>query len=276
MVLVRSMDGGDHWSAPQVISTHSGALAHSMAVAPDGALYVSYITMTVHQSEDKGPEVKVQVSRDGGATFEGPHTVASIKPPSMQSWAVAEFPRAGGVPNIAVDPRDPTRLFVAWGDFRYGDGDILAATSGDGGRTWAPPVRVNDDPQSNGKDQWMHWLTVDPTDGAVYVLFYDRRADEKNLLPTVTLARSIDGGRTFVNYAWSDEPSDPKQACLGDYIGIAAMNGQVYAAWVENVSAEQQPSKPPQNVKSFDIELDERQFPSGPSAIKVGIASFRS
>jgi hypothetical protein len=54
------------------------------------------------------------------------------------------------------------------------------------------------------------------------------------------------------------------------------MNGQVYAAWVENVSAEQQPRKPPQNVKSFDIELDERQFPSGPSAIKVGIASFRS
>lgn len=81
---------------------------------------------------------------------------------------------------------------------------------------------------------------------------------------------------TFASYAWSDEPSDPLEACLGDYIGMAALDGRVYAAWVENVPAEQQPRKPPRKIKSGDMEPDEQQLRCGPSAIKVGIASFRS
>ena len=119
------------------------------------------------------------------------------------------FPRPGGWPVVAIDPRGSGRLFVVWGDYRRRP-RIVCATSEDSGRTWTEPVRVNDDPRGNGKDQSMQWLAVDPTDGAAYVVFYDRRDDPDNVSATVTLARSTDGGRTFTNYAWSDTASGPE------------------------------------------------------------------
>src|SRR5262249_46474625 len=143
------------------------------------------------------------------------------------------FPYANGLPAVAVDPRGPAdRVFVAWGDNPHGDYDILMSMSDDAGRTWSPPARGNDDTDPNGKDQVLSWLAVDPTDGAVNVLFYDRRDDPKNSRPTVTLARSIDHGRSFTNYAWTVTPSDPMQTNHGDYIGIAALDRRVYGAWV--------------------------------------------
>jgi hypothetical protein len=153
--------------------------------------------------------------------------------------------------------------------------DNLATTSTDGGRTWTQPVRVNDDPKSNGKDQVMQALAVDPTDGVAYVVFYDRRDDPKNMLPTVTLARSTDGGRTFTNYAWSGTTLDPKQASLGDYIGLAAQDGLVYGAWPKNVAAEQrQPKTAPRKFMIADSLESDLDWPFGPSAIQIGIADF--
>jgi hypothetical protein len=49
----------------------------------------------------------------------------------------------------------------------------------------------------------------------------------------VVLARSSDGGKTFVNYAWTQEPFEAKDGKLGDYTGIAAFQDRVYGAWAE-------------------------------------------
>jgi hypothetical protein len=76
-------------------------------------------------------------------------------------------------------------------------------------------------------------MAVDPWDGAVYVVFYDRRGDPKEHEETVVLARSTDGGQTFHNYSWMDQGFDAKGAFLGDYSGIAALNGRVYGIWSE-------------------------------------------
>ncbi len=268
MMIARSTDDGQTWSAPMAISSVPASLAHSAAVGSDGAVYITYAAW-----RKEGMEIVVAVSRDGGLTFEPPRPVARTQP----NFPVADFPRAGrtvGAIGAAVDSRtSPGRLFVVWGDYRNGDRDILAVTSDDGGATWTAPVRVNDDARANGRDQIMTWLAVDPGDGAAYVLFYDRRGDSNNLLPTVTLARSVDGGRSFVNYAWSDVQADPKQACLGDYIGLAASGGRVYGAWTENVP---QPAslKPVRKGGAKEKKLDP-DWPAGPSAIRVGIADFR-
>jgi hypothetical protein len=159
-------------------------------------------------------------------------------------------------------------LYIVWKDERYGDMDILASTSADGGQTWSEPARVNDDAKSNGKDQVMNMAAVDPTDGSLYVLFYDLRNDPNNKLPTVTLARSTDGGRTFANYAWSSKALEPKKSSLGDYIGLAAHGGRVYAAWTENVPT------PPEKLATDDAKWDGIS-PLGYSAVQIGIADFR-
>ena len=58
---------------------------------------------------------------------------------------------------------------------------------------------MNDDPVGNGAAQFFTWMAVDPVDGSVNVVFYDRR-DLAGTLTGLTLARSTDGGQTFVNH----------------------------------------------------------------------------
>ena len=90
-----------------------------------------------------------------------------------------------------------------------------------------PPVRVNDDPIKNRKEQFFTWMSVDPADGSVNLVFYDRR-DTEGAMTRLLLARSIDGGKTFVNYP-IDQPTfkcDDK-VFFGDYTGISAFNGRV-------------------------------------------------
>jgi hypothetical protein len=270
IVFVRSTDAGQSWSEPRAIATYPSSVGHGLAVGRDGTLYVMAIIITA-----EGSHIEIIASRDGGETFGPPITVARGLPRAL---GVSNFPRACGLPVIAIDSRDaPGRLFVVWGDHRNGDRDIFATTSDDGGTTWSSPVRVNDDPASNGRDQVMSWLAVDQTDGAAYVLFYDRRDDPSNAEATVSLARSTDGGRTFTNYAWSDRPSDPRQACLGDYIGLAALDGYVYGAWVENVDGQPERRLRESNrVMSGDMELDQAEWPFGPTVIRIGVADFRT
>ena len=66
-------------------------------------------------------------------------------------------------------------------------------------------MRVNDD--AKGAAQMFTWMAVDPADGAVNVVFHDRRG-QPGTMTGVTLARSIDGGKTFVNHPLPVQPFD--------------------------------------------------------------------
>jgi hypothetical protein len=229
MFFSRSVDDGLTWEKPRVISKapglprdDNGALvAFRGAVADDGTLFATW-------TDGKG--IVLTSSRDGGRTFGAPRRVIETAPPAFN---IANFTRGNGFPNIAVEPKSG-RLYVAWGDYRNGDIDIFIASSDNRGATWTAPTRVNDDPLHNGKDQFMQWLTVDPADGAVYSVFYDRRGDSANIKPIVVLARSTDGAHSFTNYAWTDVAFDPHESSfLGDYNGLAALGGRVYGIWPE-------------------------------------------
>jgi hypothetical protein len=123
---------------------------------------------------------------------------------------------------------------------------------------------VNDDAVHNGADQFFQWLTVDPTDGSANVLFYDRRGDLRNVKQVVVLARSIDGGRSFKNYAWTDEPFQAGGVFFGDYTGIAAFGGRVYGVWMEK----------PNNVANSDPKPGDEHSGSHGTVVKVGVADF--
>jgi len=127
---------------------------------------------------------------------------------------------------------------------------------------------VNNDPVHNGAEQFFQWLAVDPVDGSVNVVFYDRRNDPQNRKQVVVLARSIDQGRTFNNYAWTDEAFEAGGLFFGDYSGLAAYGGRVYGVWTEK------PTPPPSDEKGKPGEDKEAKPPVRGTIVRVGIADF--
>ena len=266
LVLVHTHDRGAIWSQPLVIAASDGRFSdHAAAISPTGTLSIVYTAPTPGVYE-----LLLLQSQDGGATFGAPQPVVRT---ATSPWPVGGFPRTAPIPGLAVDPEGS--LVVVFGDNRHGDRDVFCTTSSDGGLTWSHPARVNDDPVGNGCDQAMEALAIDPSDGSINVLFYDRRDDPHNRLATVTLARSSDKGRTFVNYAWDQTQSDPTAGCLGEYLGLGARDGRVYAAWVENAPSED-PAPNDALLEPGPGEMaPDAAFPFGPTLIRVGTADFR-
>ena len=266
MVLSRSTDDGKTWSKPIEIDAHPGlprddngaAEGFAGVVAPDGKLYAIW---------SQGDDIMLTTSRDGGETFSHARPVIHTAP---IMFAVDTLERANGFPQIAIDPKTK-RLYVTWSDYRNGDLDVFVATSDDGGKRWTAPVRVNDDPVHNGSEQFFQWLAVDPTDGSVNVLFYDRRGDSLNHKQIVVLARSTDGAHTFSNYAWTDNPFEASGVFFGDYTGLAAYGGRVYGIWTEKPAPAPEVTR---NDEGKEKEVkDSKPQPHG-TIVKLGTADF--
>ena len=248
---VRSTDHGKTWSKPIEIDNvrglprdDNGAVeGFAGAVGPDGMLYVVW---------GDGHHLVFTSSSDGGLTFARTRSIIDTAPIMFSVDAVA---RANGFPQIAIDPRGGPkggRLYVAWADYRNGEIDVFCSSSKDFGATWSPAVKVNTDPIHNGAEHFFQWMALDQADGSVNVIFYDRRGDPRNRGQTVTLARSSDGGQSFQNYSWTDQAFNAKGGFIGDYNGLAAMNGRVYGIWTEK----------PENLATRD------------TVIRIGVADF--
>jgi len=223
----RSTDGGKTFAIPFRISDTGGDCRDSdntvegtvPAAGPNGEVYIVWA----------GPLGLVfKKSLDGGLTFSKDKIIGQI--PGGWDFSVEGLDRANGMPVTGVDlssgPNKGT-LYVNWIDARNGDPDVFVMSSRDGGETWSAPVRVNDDPLKNGKVQFFTWMSVDPIDGSVNVVFYDRR-DTEGAFTTLTLARSINGGHKFVNYKIDLPPfACNSSVFFGDYSGISAYNGRV-------------------------------------------------
>ena len=274
MMISRSTDDGKTWSPAVEIDAHPGlprddngaAEGFDGAVAPDGTLYAIW---------SQGDDIMLTRSRDGGKTFSRARPIIHTAP---IMFAIETLERANGFPQIGIDPKSK-RLYVTWSDYRNGDLDVFVATSDDRGKHWSPPVRVNNDPVHDGADQFFQWLAVDPVDESVNVVFYDRRADPRNLKQIVVLARSTDRGRTFTNYAWMDQPFEAGGVFFGDYSGLAAYGGRVYGVWtVKPVAAPVTELKPNSNPeqKTNPEEPKEAKKQRQGTVIELGTADFRT
>ncbi|MBV9670008.1 MAG: exo-alpha-sialidase, partial [Acidobacteriales bacterium] len=253
LVISQSTDGGATWSGPVEVERVPGLPrddnganeGFSGAVAPDGTLYAVWA---------EGTHIVLTSSKDEGKTFAAARDVIETAP---LMYAVQGFSRGNGFPNIAAGPDGA--LYVAWSDYRNGDVDVFLSRSKDRGVTWSAAQRVNDDAVHDGSDQFYQWLSVDPKDGSVNLIFYDRREDANNSKTLVTLARSEGGGAPFRNYRWAEKPFVARDEFMGDYSGIAAYGGRVYGVWTEAATAQ---SEKPEERKPKTL-------------VNVGIADFR-
>jgi hypothetical protein len=259
-------DGGQTWTAPQVIS---GSLDQAFVSVPvrtaDGRIYVAFLNTTDLVTGRDDYEI-VRVDPATGSTLAGPTKVATTIDGTTdypiafgrQTYQDSVF-RSWAAGNITADPTNASHLAVVWSDMRDStlpapsdpykaktNSDIIVSQSFDGGQHWSAPVALK-----MAGDQFMPWGAYD-TSGRLRIGFFDRSVDPTNheygySIATETTAGSLTFGVKEITTALSNpttgdrwfarnvNPAFPHAtAFLGDYSNIAATaDGGIVAYWTD-------------------------------------------
>ena len=234
-----STDGGRTFGEPVQVSGRGrdriGAAVP--ALAGDGAVTVVYFDyrrdafdfQNVEGRYDGTFELVAATSSDGGATFSETTVDPDVVPPEPFLVFLPPLP--------AVAAGGDGTVHVAWSDRRSGTPGILLSTSGDGGKTWDPPRRVD----GGGGSALLPHLGLSP-DGRLDVVYAE--VEEAEGGPTrIRFTASTDGGRTFGPAAALNEPFlrawlpvSPREAAgagpdLGSALGLISLADGAYVAW---------------------------------------------
>ena len=113
--------------------------------------------------------------------------------------------------------------------------DVMFSRSTDGGVTWSPPIRINDDPAGSDAWQWFGTLSVAPS-GRIDVIWNDTRNTPGFLFSELHFSFSADGGDTWsenlpVSPSFNSHLGFPSQDKLGDYYDMISDNIGVNIAY---------------------------------------------
>ncbi len=249
ILFARSTDGGASFTGITRLSRLGGDCVDEdyttegsvPAVGPNGEVYVAW----------SGPQginnfkIFFDRSTDGGTTWLANDIVAASQPGGWDlgsgapsGTGILGIYRGNGLPVTVCDiSNGPYRgtIYINYLDsVGPRDRDVKVVKSTNGGLNWSAPIRVNNDVP--GKEQFFTWLTIDQVTGYLYCVFYDRRNYTDNQTD-VFLAKSTDGGATWVNERISSSPFTPLyNVFFGDYSNISAHNGVVRPIWIRLAS----------------------------------------
>ncbi len=200
---VASADGGATWTAtPVVVAQVCADSAHTFAfvngarvrVGPSGEVYVAW---ELFGDTDSLAERAIEISKSTNQAQSfptSPVTVATVGcAGDCADWQ--GLAHSNEHPSLAIGKGpNSAKVYLAWtdGDRQapdtltttgfYNFSDIKFSQSGDGGATWSPPVRVNNNTENGGApqtDQFEPALAAD-LKGRIATCFYDRRNDPSN------------------------------------------------------------------------------------------------
>jgi hypothetical protein len=223
----RSTDGGLTWSASTVPS--NSVIGGQPVVQPNGKVVVPI-------SNGFGGALMSFVSTNGGVSYSGPYSIASI----FAHGVAGNLRDGSGLSSAEVDAAG--RIYVVWQDCRFRSGcaanDIVMSTSTDG-QTWSPVTRLPIVPVGSSVDTFIPGIGVDRatsgTNARLGVSFY--------LYPqtscTVSTCRmyagfisSTNGGTTWsapsivlgpIRLRWL--PLTTQGYMVGDYISTSIVGG---------------------------------------------------
>ena len=247
--VVRSDDGGTNWTEPVQVndSGRQRAIAPSPAVGPGGEMYVAYLDLGddsldyegAHRGRGGPPypgrwKLVMARSRDRGESWSESVVEDQLVPSERFIAFTPPFP------SVAVD-QDSGRVYAGYQDARNGDPDVMVWSLGRGRRDWEGPVRVNDTPKGDNTSQYLPELSV-ADDGRLDVLYYDRRADRRNVMNEVSFQYSVDDGKDFSSrIRLTDRPFDSRIGFgserglpdLGSRIGLLSTEDRSLGVWTD-------------------------------------------
>ncbi len=249
IVVSRSTDDGETWSARAPLSTAVNAGSHNQGVnvhtGPNGEVYAVWSIYNSWPSDEGA--LGFAKSMDGGATWTpATRIIQNIR--GIRTTETNKNHRVNSFPSMAVDiSNSPDRgtIYVVWSNIgtpgvNQNVGiDVYLIKSTDQGATWSTPVRVNQNTYGEGKEHYFPWLACDPENGILSAIFYgDRNVSQSQV--EVFCANSFDAGETWEDFKVSDVAFTPSPipglagGYMGDYLGIASRGGMVYPVWPDN------------------------------------------
>ena len=213
--VTKSLNDGRSWISPVRVNDDSGAVSQiqpSLSLDPANNIYVVWTDMRGGTND-----VYFSKSVNGGASFSANVLVNDVVMNSQSE------------PHIAVDPVNPHLVHVVWTDSRSAvtGPDIYYANSTNGGLSFNPSVRVNDDVAST--EQGQPAIAVAPNRD-VYVVWRDPRSPAKG--PDIYFSKSSDLGWTWApnSYVYND----PGNVVQQDPTIAVDPAGRIYVAWTDS------------------------------------------
>jgi hypothetical protein len=213
--LARSTDGGRTFSPAITLNSDGdgepvGHAFQSLAVDHRGRIYVAWIDERKKGKEDRGAEIWLSVSADGGKTFSPDRSILSdvceCCRTNLQISAEGE---------IYLTYRTVPRTGAMYRD-------VILAKSSDGGKTFAQTTVSRDGWEINGCPVAGPGLNVDEAGHLTVVWFMGGGAK-----PGLYYAYSADKGRTFSARQWLDA-----QQKMGKHATIANVaDGKIFVGW---------------------------------------------
>lgn len=194
------------------------------------------------------------------------------------AFAGSNSPNPGGLHGqvwVAVDhSSEPTRgnVYVLCSVGRNSNPDpldVMFTRSTDGGATWSPPVRINDDP-GTAEWQWFGTMSVAPT-GRIDVVWLDTRDSPGSVNSSLYYSYSIDGGVTWLpnvrlSPSFNSHVGWPQQNKMGDYFHMVSDSTGADLAWAATFNGEQDVYYGRISYPLVGVgEQDDRQIPPSPS-----------
>ncbi len=193
----RSTDGAMTWMPP--IEIPGGPFGGTLAVGPDGELYVASVSGTGAafsrsdnaRFDDQVPTFTQTQPVDLGGFFGGP---GGPNPQGLLGQAWVAVDQSTGPNRADVYLLCSVRLpGNQWGRDPL---EVMFARSDDQGATWSAPLRINDDPQTSNAWQWFGTLAAAPN-GRLDAVWNDTRSDPEGNFSELYYAFSYDGGRSW-------------------------------------------------------------------------------
>jgi hypothetical protein len=235
----RSTDGGSTFSQPINLPTNPfwGTLAVGLKselfiTGRNGAGFTALRSANAHDPSVTPTFAVTAVDLGGEPVFSGMPNPGGLL---GQAWIATDHSSGPSRGNVyVVSPANPPGADPL---------DVMFARSTDGGVTFDPPQRVNNDPRRAGAWQWFAAMSVAPN-GRIDVIWVDTRSTLQPNMGQVFYSCSGDAGATWplqmpVTPVFDSHVGWPQQNKLGDYYQTISDNQGVNVAYAATFNNEQ-------------------------------------